>query len=387
MAMIIRKLRMGMIGGGPGAFIGAVHRIAANMDGEIELVCGAFSSDPEKSKQAGELLTLPPTRVYGSYKEMIRREAELPPGQRMDFVSIVTPNHLHFEPARLALENGFHVVLDKPMTFDLDEAKKLQTIAKKSQLFFCLTHTYTGYPMIKEARQQVLSGKFGKIRKVYVEYPQGWLSNFLEGSNNKQASWRTDPSRSGIAGAMGDIGTHAFNLAEYVSGLQVTKLCADINTVVEGRKLDDDGAVLLKYDNGASGVLFATQVAAGEENNVRVRVYGEKGGIEWKQEDANSLLVKWLDKPTEVWRAGTGYLSSYASHNTRTPAGHPEGYLEAFANLYRNFALCVKARLMEQTPKEEWLDFPGLEDGVRGMAFIENVIRSGREEVWVDFVV
>jgi predicted dehydrogenase len=387
MAMVIRKLRMGMIGGGPGAFIGAVHRIAANMDGEIELVCGAFSSDPEKSKQAGELLTLPPTRIYGSFKEMIRREAELPPGQRMDFVSIVTPNHLHFEPARLALENGFHVVLDKPMTFDLEEAKKLQAIAKKSQLFFCLTHTYTGYPMIKEARQQVLSGKFGKIRKIYVEYPQGWLSNFLEGSNNKQASWRTDPSRSGIAGAMGDIGTHAFNLAEYVSGLETTKLCADINTVVEGRKLDDDGAVLLKYNNGATGVLFATQIAAGEENNVKIRVYGEKGGLEWKQEDANTLLVKWLDKPTEVWRAGTAYLSTYSSHNTRTPAGHPEGYLEAFANLYRNFALCVKARLMEQTPKEEWLDFPGIEDGVRGMAFIENVIRSGKGEEWVEFVV
>lgn len=387
MAMATRKLRMGMIGGGPGAFIGAVHRIAANMDGEIELVCGAFSSDPEKSKQAGEQLLLAPTRIYGSYKEMIRREAELPANQKMDFVSIVTPNHLHFEPARLALENGFHVVLDKPMTFDLEEAKKLQAIAKKSQLYFCLTHTYTGYPMVKEARQQVLSGKFGKVRKVYVEYPQGWLSTFLEGNDNKQAAWRTDPSRSGIAGAMGDIGTHAFNLAEYVSGLHTTRLCADINVVVDGRRLDDDGAVLLKYNNGASGLLFATQVAAGEENNVRIRVYGEKGGIEWKQEDANSLLVKWLDKPAERWRAGTGYVSSYASHNSRTPAGHPEGYLEAFANLYRNFALCVKARLLEQAPKEEWLDFPGIEDGVRGMAFIENVIRSGKDEKWVDFTI
>src|SRR5450432_3109843 len=263
--MSIRKLRMGMIGGGPGAFIGAVHRIAANMDGEIELVCGAFSSDPEKSKQAGEALLLPASRIYGSYKEMIRTEAGLPASERMDFVSIVTPNHVHFEPAKLALENGFHVVLDKPMTFNLEEAKKLQTIAKKSQLFFCLTHTYTGYPMVKEARQQVLSGKFGKIRKVYVEYPQGWLSNFLEGGENKQAAWRTDPAKSGIAGVMGDIGTHAFNLAEYVSGLQTTKLCADINIVVEGRKLDDDGAVLMKYNNGASAVLFASQIAAGEE--------------------------------------------------------------------------------------------------------------------------
>ncbi len=381
-----RKLRMGMVGGGPGAFIGAVHRIAANMDGEIELVCGAFSSDPEKSKQTGETLNLPLNRVYGSYKEMIRSETALPANERMDFVSIVTPNHLHFEPAQLAIDNGFHVVLDKPMTFDLEEAKKLQSIAKKSQLFFCLTHTYTGYPMVKEARQQVLSGKFGKIRKVYVEYPQGWLSQFLEGSDQKQAAWRTDPTKSGIAGAMGDIGTHAFNLAEYVSGLKTTKLCADINIVVEGRKLDDDGAVLLKYDNGASGVLFATQIAAGEENNVKIRVYGEKGGIEWKQEDANTLLVKWLDKPAEVWRAGTGYLSSHASNNCRTPAGHPEGYLEAFANHYRNFALCVKAQLAGEKPKAEWLDFPGIEDGVRGMAFIEKVIESGKSDAkWLRF--
>jgi predicted dehydrogenase len=386
--MATRKLRMGMIGGGPGAFIGAVHRIAANIDGEIELVCGAFSSDPEKSKQAGEMLNLSPTRIYGSYKEMIRRETELPATEKMDFVSIVTPNHVHFDPAKLALENGFHVVLDKPMTFDLAEAKKLQAIAKKGQLFFCLTHTYTGYPMVKEARQQVLSGKFGKIRKIYVEYPQGWLSTFLEGGDQKQAAWRTDPSKSGIAGCMGDIGTHAFNLAEYVSGLKTIKLCADINIVVEGRKLDDDGAVLLKYDNGATGVLFASQIAAGEENNVKVRVFGEKGGIEWKQEDENSLVVKWLDKPKEIWRTGTGYVSSYASHNSRTPAGHPEGYLEAFANLYRNFALCVKAQLAGQAPKPEWLDFPGIEDGVRGMAFIENVIKSGKsDQKWIDFEV
>lgn len=375
-----------MIGGGPGAFIGAVHRIAANMDGMIELVAGAFSSDPEKSKQAGIQLNLSPDRIYGSYKEMIRRESELAANERMDFVSIVTPNHLHFEPARLALENGFHVVLDKPMTFDLAEAKKLREQVLSSQLIFCLTHTYTGYPMVKEARRQVLSGKFGKIRKVYVEYPQGWLSDFLEGGEQKQAAWRTDPSKSGMAGSMGDIGTHAFNLAEYVSGLQATAVCADINIIVEGRKLDDDGAVLVKYNNGASGILFATQVAAGEENNIKLRVYGEKGGLEWQQEDANSLLVKWLDKPTEIWRAGNTYLSSFAAHNCRTPAGHPEGYLEAFANHYRNFALCVRARMTEQSPSEEWLDFPGVEEGVRGMAFIENVIRSGKSsEKWVGF--
>lgn len=389
--MITRKLRMGMIGGGPGAFIGAVHRIAAALDGEIELVCGAFSSDPEKSKQTGELLSLPPQRIYGSYKEMIRTENSLPLNERMDFVSITTPNHVHFEPTKLALENGFHVVLDKPLAFDLKEGKILQEIAKKSQLLFCLTHTYTGYPMIKEARQQVLSGKFGKIRKVYVDYPQGWLSSFLENADAtthsfKQAAWRTDPSQSGIAGAMGDIGTHAFNLAEYVTGLSVTKLCADINTVVAGRKLDDDGTVLLKFNNGASGFLYATQVAAGEENNTRIRVYGEKGGVEWQQEDANTLRVKWLDKPTEIYRAGTPYLSSYAKHNIRTPAGHPEGYLEAFANLYRNFALCVKAKLSGIEPQPEWLDFPGVDEGVRGMAFVEKVIESGKSDTkWIDF--
>lgn len=383
--MLNRKLRMGMIGGGPGAFIGAVHRIAANMDGEIELVCGAFSSDPEKSKLAGELLNLPASRIYGSYKEMIRAENELPLNERMDFVSIVTPNHVHFEPAKLALENGFHVVLDKPLAFDLKEAKILQEIAKKSQLFFCLTHTYTGYPMVKEARQIVASGKLGKIRKVYVDYPQGWLSTFLEGGDNKQASWRTDPSQSGIAGAMGDIGTHAFNLAEYVSGLKVKQICADINIVVEGRKLDDDGSVLLKFDNGSSGLLYATQVAAGEENNTRVRVYGEKGGLEWKQEDANTLLLKWLDKPTEILRAGNGYLSSYAKHNTRVPPGHPEGYLEAFANLYRNFALAVKTKLNGGEPSAEVLDFPGVDDGVRGMLFVEKVIESGKSDTkWID---
>jgi predicted dehydrogenase len=312
-----RKLRMGMIGGGPGAFIGAVHRIAANMDGETEIVCGAFSSDPAKSKQAGKQLYLPDARVYGSYKEMINTEKKLSANERMDFVSIVTPNHVHFEPAKLALENGFHVVLDKPITFNLKEAKQLKDIVSSTGNLLCLTHTYTGYPMVKQARQLVKSGVLGKIRKLYVEYPQGWLSTFLEGSDQKQASWRTDPKRSGIAGCMGDIGTHAFNMAEYVSGLKVTKLCADLNIVVKGRKLDDDGAVLMKFDNGATGVLFASQIAAGEENNVKIRVYGEKGGIEWQQDNANTLLVKWLDKPAEILRAGGNYpaLSSFALHN------------------------------------------------------------------------
>ncbi|MFZ9388620.1 MAG: Gfo/Idh/MocA family protein [Chitinophagaceae bacterium] len=382
--MLGRKLRMGMIGGGPGSFIGAVHRMAANLDGEMEWVCGAFSSDAEKSRQTGRQLYLDPSRVYGSYREMIRAEAALPAGERMDIVSIVTPNHLHFEPARLALENGFHVVLDKPATFSLAEARLLRECLDQTGLLFCLTHTYTGYPMVKEARRQVLSGKFGAIRKIYVEYPQGWLSSFLEGSDQKQATWRTDPAKSGIAGCMGDIGTHAFNLAEYVTGLRVEKICAAVNIMVPGRKLDDDGAALLQFGQGASGVLFATQVAAGEENNIRIRVYGEKGGLEWKQEDANSLLVKWPDRPTEIWRTGTGYVSASAAQNTRTPAGHPEGYLEAFANHYRNFACCVKARISGTEPQPEWLDFPGIEDGVRGMLFIEKVIESGAsKEKWV----
>jgi len=380
------KLRLGMIGGGKGAFIGAVHRIAARMDDEYELTCGAFSSDAEKAKASGLLLGLSPDRVYTSYQELIEKEKQLPEEERVQAISIVTPNHLHFGPAKLALENGFHVILDKPMTFSLAEAKELEKVVKASGKRFCLTHTYTGYPMVKEARQLVAEGKLGKIRKVYVEYPQGWLSTFLEGEDNKQASWRTDPTKSGIAGAMGDIGTHAFNLAEYVSGLQVTKLCADINTVVEGRKLDDDGAALLKFNNGASGVLIASQVAAGDENNIKLRVYGEKGGLEWQQDNANTLLLKWLDKPAEILRTGAGYLSSYATNNTRVPAGHPEGYLEAFANLYRNFALSIKADIAGKQAEKEWLDYPGIEDGIRGMAFVENVITSGKSGVkWTDF--
>ncbi|WP_207435779.1 Gfo/Idh/MocA family protein [Sabulibacter ruber] len=386
--MTNQKLRLGMIGGGQGAFIGAVHRIAARIDGEYELVCGAFSSNPEKSKASGELLGLSPERVYGSYQELYEKEKQLPEDQRVQVISIVTPNHVHFEPTKLALESGFHVILDKPMTFSLAEALELREVVQRTGNLFCLTHTYTGYPMVKEAKQLVASGKLGKIRKVYVEYPQGWLSTFEEGGDNKQAAWRTDPNQSGIAGAMGDIGTHAFNLAEYVSGLEVTQICADINTVVEGRLLDDDGAALLKFNNGASGVLFATQIAAGEENNVRIRVYGEHGGLEWQQDIANTLLVKWLDRPAEIVRTGSGYVGSYAKHNSRTPGGHPEGYLEAFANLYRNFALTIKARLQGQEPQPEWLDFPGIEEGVRGMAFIENVIAAGQSETkWNQFTI
>jgi predicted dehydrogenase len=380
------KLRLGMIGGGQGAFIGAVHRIAARIDGDYELVCGAFSSNAEKSKASGAELGLSADRSYASYEELIEKEKQLPADERVQVISIVTPNHMHFGPTKLALENGFHVVLDKPMTFSLAEAKELEKVVKSSGKLFCLTHTYTGYPMVKEAKQLVKAGKIGKVRKIYVEYPQGWLSTFLEGDDNKQASWRTDPGKSGIAGAMGDIGTHAFNLMEYVTGLQVIQLCADINIVVEGRKLDDDGAVLIKMNNGASAVLTATQIAAGEENNVKIRVYGELGSLEWQQWDANTLLVKMSGEPWQIYRTGSGYLSSYATHNTRTPGGHPEGYLEAFANLYHNFALSVKAEIEGTEVAPEALDYPGIDDGVRGMAFIENVIASGKSDIkWTKF--
>jgi len=378
-----------MIGGGQGAFIGAVHRLAAALDGHYELVAGAFSSRPETSRATGQHLGLNPERVYGSYQELIEQEKARPAAERVQVISIVTPNYLHFAPAKMALENGFDVVLDKPLTFSLAEAKELAAVVQATGRRLCLTHTYTGYPMVKEARQRVAAGALGTIRKVYVEYPQGWLSTFAEGdADNKQAGWRTDPTRSGIAGAMGDIGTHAFNLLEYVTGLQVEKLCADINTVVPGRQLDDDGAVLLRLSNGASGVLVATQVAAGEENNLRLRVYGEIGGLDWQQADNNTLLLKHLDRPTEILRTNAPYLSALARHNTRVPPGHPEGYLEAFANIYRNFALTLQAELTGQTPSPEALDYPGIEEGVRGMAFIENVIASGRsDQKWTDLTV
>jgi predicted dehydrogenase len=379
---------MGMIGGGKNAFIGAVHRIAANMDGLIELVCGAFSSTPDNARESGKALFLPEDRIYTSYKEMIEKESHLPADKCMDFVVIVTPNHLHFEPAMLALDKGFHVVLDKPMTFSLEEAKLLKKKVEDTGLLLCLTHTYSGYPMVKQARQMVKEGVLGKIRKVYVEYPQGWLSRLSEKDGSKQAEWRTDPKRSGKAGAMGDIGTHAAHLAEYISGLKITQLCADLSIMVAGRALDDDGNVLLRFDNGATGVLTASQVAAGEENALKIRIYGENGGIEWAQQEPNTLLVKWLDQPTQIYRAGMGYLGTYAKFNTRTPGGHPEGYLEAFGNLYRDFAITLMARIEGTTPPKEALDFPSAEDGVRGMAFIDNLIRSNEsKEKWTPFTI
>ncbi|WP_227990787.1 Gfo/Idh/MocA family protein [Flavisolibacter ginsenosidimutans] len=387
----MRKLRMGMIGGGKDAFIGAIHRIAANMDGLIELTAGALSIKADVAKESGRMLFLPDDRNYTSYEEMIKAEAALPSDKRIDFVTIVTPNFAHFAPAMTALENGFHVVIEKPMTFTLDEAKKLKQKVEETGLILCLTHTYSGYPMVKQARQMVKEGTLGKIRKIIVEYPQGWLSRLSEREGNAQAAWRTDPSKSGKAGAMGDIGTHAAHLAEYISGLKITKLCADLNVVVEGRALDDDGAVLLKFNNGASGVLIATQIAAGEENALKIKIYGENGGLEWHQMEPNTLLVKWLDQPMQVLRAGSNYtafLSSYATQNCRTPGGHPEGYLEAFGNIYRNFARTLQAKLEGDEPSKESLDFPGVEDGIRGMAFIDNVVASSEsDKKWTDYVV
>ena len=373
-----------MVGGGRGAFIGAVHRMAAALDGQIEFVCGAFSSNPEKSRLSGEDFFLDPSRVYGSYQELIEKESQLPEDVRMDFVSIVTPNHMHYGPAKMAMEHGFHVVCDKPLSFDMDEALDLEKIVKETGLVFALTHNYTGYPMVKQARHMIKNGELGKIRKVVVEYPQGWLSTFLEGTDQKQAAWRTDPKRSGKAGAMGDIGTHAENLAEYITGLKIEALCADISTLVEGRLLDDDGNVLLRFDNGARGVLYASQISAGEENALSIRVYGEKGGLEWHQMKPNSLIVKWLDQPLQIRRAGgVGPLYPAAEAHTRIPAGHPEGYLEAFANIYRNVAMCIRARLSGEEVDPLYTDYPTVEDGVRGMRFIDKVIESGKsDEKW-----
>ncbi len=387
----MRKLRMGMIGGGKDAFIGAIHRHAANLDGLVELSCGALSINPEIAKDSARSLFLPEDRTYLTYDEMIKKESELSADKRIDFVTIVTPNFAHFAPAVMALDHGFNVVIEKPITFTLDEAKQLKKKVDETGLVLCLTHTYSGYPLVKQARAMVQGGALGKVRKIYVEYPQGWLSKLTEREGNAQAAWRTDPKKSGKSGCMGDIGTHAAHIAEYISGLKITKLCADLNIVVEGRALDDDGGVLLKFDNGASGVLMASQIAAGEENALKIRVYGEKGGLEWAQHEPNTLIVKWLDQPTQILRAGGNYgdrLSSFATHNCRTPGGHPEGYLEAFGNIYRNFALTIMSKMDGKEPTKEMLDFPRVEEGIRGMAFIENVVASSQsDKKWTEYQV
>jgi predicted dehydrogenase len=373
-----RKIRYGMIGGGRGAFIGSVHRSAAAIDQQIELVCGAFSGDPERSRASGRDLFLPPQRCYGSFEEMIRQEAALPADERMDFVAIVTPNHVHLPAAQMALRHGFHVLSDKPTALNLAQAKKLRQWVKKTGLLYGLTYTYTGYPLVKEARDLVRSGKLGNVRKVVVEYPQGWFATLLEATGQKQAVWRTDPKQCGAGGCVGDIGTHAENLVHYITGAEIKELAADATIFVKGRRLDDDINVLIRLDNGAKGVLHASQISVGEENNLNIRVWGEIGGLEWHQKDPNTLLVKWPDRPMEVYRTACGYLGAAAKAATRTPPAHPEGYLEAFANIYRNFANHIRAFQEGRQPAADdpALDYPRIDDGVRGMAFIDAVLTS-----------
>ena len=381
----MKKLKMGMIGGGLGSFIGAIHRNAALLDNCIDLVCGSFSSDFQNSLETGENLYLEKNRVYKTYDEMIIKESAKSEDQRMDIVSIVTPNHLHYDPAIKALDNGFPVIIDKPLTFDSNQAKKLVEKVNQTKLPFAVTHTYTGYPMVKEAKNIIESGKLGKIRKVAVEYPQGWLTTSLENTDNKQASWRTDPSKSGKAGSMGDIGTHAANMVEYITGKKIIKLFAKVNTVVEGRLLEDDGNVLISLEDNIEGNLMTSQIATGEENDLKIRVWGELGGIEWKHSKPNTLIHKLNGKPNQILRAGVdnSYLSKFALSHCRTPSGHPEGFIEAFANIYRNFSYAVN-NYKNSIEHDPIFDFPTVEDGYRGMKFIDAVIESSKSSKWIN---
>lgn len=376
-----RKLRMGMIGGGIGSFIGDVHRKAASIDGMIELVCGAFSSTEEKSIASGKDLLLQENRCYSNYTEMILKEKELPEDIRMDFVAIVTPNHMHFQPAKLALENGFNVICDKPISLTLEEAKELKSIVENSGKTFALTHNYTGNPMVKQAKAMVANGDLGKIRKVQVQYLQGWLATNIEETGQKQASWRVDPKRSGIGGALGDIGTHAENLTEYITGLKIDEIAADLGVFGSGRTLDDDGNILLRLENGAKGTLSISQIAVGEENNLAIKVYGEKGSLEWHQENPNQLITKWLEEPVKIYTPNGNGLYPEALNVSRIPAGHPEGYLEAFATIYKNFATHLLANKNESSVTTP--DFPTVDDGIRGMQFIYAAVKSNStNSIW-----
>ena len=375
---------MGMVGGGIGSFIGAIHRNAAFLDNCIELVCGSFSSDYQNSIETGENLFLDSSRIYKTYDEMIDKESKLDSSKRMDIVSIVTPNHIHFDPAYKALDNGFPVIIDKPMTYDSEQAKNLVDKVNETGIPFAVTHTYTGYPMVKEAKSIIKSGKIGKIRKVAVEYPQGWLTTNLESTDNKQASWRTDPGKSGKAGSMGDIGTHAANMVEYVTGKKIIKLLSKVNVFVEGRLLEDDGNVLITLEDGIEGNLMTSQIATGEENDLKIRVWGDSGGIEWKHSSPNTLLLKLNGRPNQIYRAGVNnsYLSDFALANCRTPSGHPEGFIEAFANIYRNFSYSVKN--YNNNKKDDLIyDYPTVEEGYRGMRFIDAVIDSSKNSKWI----
>jgi len=382
-----RKLRMGMVGGGPEAFIGDVHRKASRLDGFIELVGGAFDIDPAKSKAMGETLCLNPERTYSDYKEMLEKESQRE--DKMDFITIVTPNNWHFPIAKDCLEAGFNVMCEKPMTLTLDEAKELKIIVEKTGLVFGLMHNYTGYPMVKLAKDMVKQGDLGKILKIVVQYPQEWLCRPIELDGQVQASWRTDPKQSGAAGCIGDIGTHAANLAEYISGLQITDICADLTSFIDGRRLDDDGNCLLKFDNGAKGMLQSSQISIGEENDLAIWVYGTDQSIEWHQEHPNQLIVNKLDAPKEVWARSAAYVaekSEAAARCTRLPMGHPEAFFEAFANNYLNFADTISAKLANTEPDALCLDFPGIDAGVRGMAFIETVVESSKsDQKWTKF--
>ena len=378
-----RTLKFGMVGGGPGAFIGAVHNRAATVDGLAHLVAGAFSSDAEKSRAQGDAYDLAPDRVYASYEEMASREAALPAGERIDFVSIVTPNHLHFPVAKAFVERGFHVICDKPLTTTLADAEALCRLVKEHDVVFALTHPYTAYPMVKQARALVSQGALGTVRKIVVEYSQGWLSMPLEQTGQKQADWRTDPARAG-AGAIGDIGTHAEHLARYISGLEMERLFADVSTMVPGRRIDDDANMLVHYQGGAKGILFCSQISVGEENRLAIRVYGTTASLEWHQEDPNFLTVRHADGPMEVYKPGHAHLVAAAQRGTRMPAGHPEGLLEAFANIYSNAMRVIAARVAGEAPDPLDLDFPTVRDGAVGVHFIQSALRSGREGGWVD---
>ena len=379
-----RKLKMGMVGGGSGAFIGGIHRMAAQLDGQIELVCGVFSSDSEKSIAFGKEIYLNDQRLYRTFDEMMASEASLPEKERIDFVSIVTQNDLHFAPAISALNHDFPVIIDKPLCFTLDEAKKLRTKVKITGLPFALTYTYAYYPMLVQAKAMVNNLEIGKIRKVMVEYPQGWLSDKLESTGQKQAVWRSDPQKAGISNCFGDIGTHCGYLAEYISGLRITEVLAGLNVFVPGRSLDDDSDVLFKMEQGVKGVISASQVAQGDENNLRFRIYGEKGALEWSNNDHNTLLVKKQGSPTQIFRSGVdnSYLHEETHLNMRTPSGHPEGYIEAFANIYRYFSEDVRQYRADPT-KDRIYKYPDIDDGFKGMALIDAVVASSTNgNIW-----
>lgn len=381
--MAERKLKMGMVGGGRGSFIGNIHVKAACLDGGVEFVAGALSSDPEKAKASGRDYYLDVNRTYSDFRSMALEESKLPEGERIDFVTIATPNYLHFEIAKTFLEAGFHVVCDKPMTYNLKEARDLYRIVKSSGRIFALTHNYTGYPMVKEAKELVKKGDIGRVLKVIAEYPQGWLLKPVEKIGQKQAEWRTDPRRSGATCCVGDIGTHAENLIRYITELEIEEICADFTTFIPGRRLEDDANILIHFKGGARGILYSSQISAGEENDFTIRIYGTEGSIKWRQEEPNYLIIKRPNAPVEILSRGNTYLSERTVRASRLPPGHPEGFIEGFANIYKNVTDTIRAYNKRKKPTELELDFPDAEDGVKGMAFVETAVKSaGMKGKW-----